>query len=159
MQDEVREKSVALTIRVGKTGVKLTAGLLKCAMSQYLAQAKYPKVHHGKQTVKQLVKQGAGVQNIEITDKNIKSFERVARKYGVDFALKKDPAQGKYLVFFKARDADALNAAFAEYTAKSLHRSPPKKPSLLAQLAHFKEIAKNMTRDTAKKRDRGGIEL
>ena len=66
--------------------------------------------------------QGDGVQNIEITDKNIKSFERVARKYGVDFALKKDPEQGRYLVFFKARDADALNAAFAEYTAKTLNR-------------------------------------
>lgn len=71
------------------------------------------------------------MQNIEITDKNIKSFERVARKYGVDFALKKDPAQGKYLVFFKARDADALNAAFAEYAGKSLNRSAQKKPSLL----------------------------
>lgn len=49
--------------------------------------------------MKQLVRQGAGVQNIEITDKNIKSFEHVARKYGVDFALKKDTASGKYLVF------------------------------------------------------------
>ena len=67
-------------------------------------------------------------------DKNIKSFERVARKYGVDFALKKDPAQGKYLVFFKARDADALNAAFAEYAGKSLNRSAQKKPSLLGHV-------------------------
>ena len=103
MQDEVREKSVALTIKVGKAGGRLTAGLLKWAIRKYLAQAQNPKIHHGKQTVKQLVSQGAGVQNIEITGKNIKSFERVARKYGVDFALKKDPAQGKYLVFFKAR--------------------------------------------------------
>ncbi len=29
MQDEVRDKSVALTIKVGKTGGRLTAGLLK----------------------------------------------------------------------------------------------------------------------------------
>ena len=120
MQDEVREKSVALTIKVGKAGGRLTAGLLKWAIRKYLAQAQNPKIHHGKQTVKQLVSQGAGVQNIEITGKNIKSFERVARKYGVDFALKKDPAQGKYLVFFKARDADALNAAFAEYGKRKL---------------------------------------
>jgi len=134
-------------------------GLLKWAIRKYLAQAQNPKIHHGKQTVKQLVSQGAGVQNIEITGKNIKSFERVARKYGVDFALKKDPAQGKYLVFFKARDADALNAAFAEYAGKSLNRSAQKKPSLLGQLSHFKEIAKNLTRDTAKNREKGGVEL
>lgn len=124
-----------------------------------MAQSQNPKVHHGKQTVKQLVKQGQGVQNIEITDKNIKSFERVAKKYGVDFALKKDPAEGRYLVFFKAKDADALNAAFAEYTAKTLHRKAPEKPSLLSQLSHFKEVVKNMAHDTAKNRDKGGHEL
>ncbi|MCI8623865.1 MAG: PcfB family protein [Provencibacterium sp.] len=159
MQDEVRDKSVALVIKVGKTGGKLTASLLKWAIRKYLAQAQNPKIHHGRQTVKQLVRQGAGVQNIEITDKNIQSFEHVARKYGVDFALKKDTASGKYLVFFKARDADALHAAFTEYMAKTLHRKVPEKPSLLGQLAHFKEVIKNMARDTARNRDRGGHEL
>lgn len=122
MQDEVRDKSVALVIKVGKTGGKLTADLLKWAMRRYLERAKNPKIHHGRQTVKQLVKQGAGVQNIEVTAKNVKSFERVARKYGVDFALKKDPSQGKYFVFFKARDADAIQAAFTEYAAKTVNR-------------------------------------
>lgn len=159
MQDEVRDKSVALVINMGKTGGRLTADLLKAVMRRYLEQSRHPKAHQGKQTVKQLVKQGAGVQNIEITDKNIKSFERVARKYGVDFALKKDPAHGKYLVFFKSRDADALNAAFAEYAAKSLHRSQRKRPSLRAQLDHFKEVVKNTVRDTVKNRDKGGMEL
>ena len=158
MQDEVRDKSVALSIKVGKTGGKLTADLLKWAMRRYLNQSRNPQIHHGKQTVKQLVKQGAGVQNIEITDKNIKSFERVARKYGIDFALKKNLSEGKYLVFFKAKDADALNAAFAEYTAKTLNRDP-KKPSLRAQLSHFKEVVKNAVQETVKNRDKGGHEL
>lgn len=154
MQDEVRDKSVALVIRVGKTGAKLTAELLKAAIRNYQKKANAPQ--HGKQSVKRLVKQGVGVQNIEITDQNIKSFERVARKYGVDFALKKDPAQGRYLVFFKARDADALNAAFAEYTAKTLNREKGK-PSILKQLSHFKDIVK-ATPDKAKNREKGGIE-
>lgn len=155
MQDEVRDKSVALVIQTGKTGGRITADLLKWAMRRYLEHSKAP---HGKQTVKQLVRQGAGVQNIEITDKNIKSFEHVARKYGVDFALKKDTENGRYLVFFKSRDADALNAAFAEYTAKTLKRDKSK-PSLLARLTHFKEVVKNQSRDTEKHRQKGGIEL
>lgn len=158
MQDEVRDKSVAFVINVGKTGGRLTADLLKAAMRRYMEHSRNPKAHHGKQTVKQLVKQGAGVQNIEITDKNIKSFEHVARKYGVDFALKKDPENGRYLVFFKSRDADALNAAFAEYTAKSLHRGGRDKPSLLAQLSHFKEVVKQMTQERARDREKGGME-
>ncbi len=158
MQEEVRDKSVALVIDVGKKGGRLTASLLKWAIRQYMAQAKNPHIHHGKQTVKQLVGQGAGVQSIEITDKNIKSFEKVAQKYGVDYALKKDPEQGKYMVFFKARDTDALNAAFAEYTAKTVKREKDK-PSILATLAHFKEVVKNSTRDTEKHRQKGEIEL
>ena len=158
MQEEVRDKSVALVINVGKTGGRLTADLLKWAIRRYMEESRNPHIHHGKQTVKQLVRQGAGVQNIEITDKNIKSFEHVARKYGVDYALKKDPGEGKYLVFFKAKDADALNAAFAEYTAKTLHRKAPEKPSVRERLSHFKEVVKNMALDTAKNRDRGGHE-
>lgn len=154
MQDEVRDKSVALVLKVGKGSAKLTAELLKWAIHQYQKQSNTPQ--HGKQSVKQLVKQGAGVQNIEITDKNIKSFERVARKYGVDFALKKDPLEGKYLVFFKARDADALNAAFSEYTAKTLNRTK-EKPSILKQLSNFKEIAK-ISPAKVKNREKGGIE-
>lgn len=155
MQDEVRDKSVALVIRMGKNGGKLTADLLKWAIRQYQKQANEPQ--HGKQSVKSLVGQGDGVQNIEITDKNIKSFERVARKYGVDFALKKDPAQGRYLVFFKARDADALNAAFAEYTAKTLNRQRGK-PSIKKQLSHFKQLVMGQSVDREKHRGKGGIE-
>lgn len=155
MQDEVRDKSVALVIRVGRNGGKLTADVLKWAIREYQRQANEPQ--HGKQSVKSLVGQGAGVQNIEITDKNIKSFERTARKYGVDFALKKDPSQGKYLVFFKARDADALNAAFAEYTAKTLNRQRGK-PSLKKQLSHFKQLVNAQSADREKHRGKGGIE-
>lgn len=155
MQDEVRDKSVALVIRMGKNGGKLTADLLKWAIRQYQRQANEPQ--HGKQSVKSLVGQGDGVQNIEITDKNIKSFERVARKYGVDFALKKDPAQGRYLVFFKARDADALNAAFAEYTAKTLNREKGKS-SIKKQLSHFKQLVMGQSVDREKHRGKGGIE-
>ncbi len=97
-------------------------------------------VKHGKQTVKQLVGQGKGVTNIEVTDSNIKSFERVARKYGVDFAVNKDNLQHppKYLVFFKAPDTDAMTAAFKEFTAKAVKRK--EKPSILAKLQGFREL-------------------
>ena len=155
MQDEVRDKSVALAIKVGKTGGRLTADLLKWTMRKYMAQSQNPKIHHGKQTVKQLVGQGTGVKSIDITEKNIKSFERVAKKYGIDFALKKNPDKGEYYVFFKARDDDAMQAAFAEYTAKTVKRKAQEKPSVRQALSHFKEVARSMAQDTVKDRDRG----
>ncbi|MCM1027398.1 MAG: PcfB family protein [Roseburia sp.] len=156
MQEEVRDKSVALVIRVGKTGGKLTEALLKAAIRKYLAE-QARQIRHGKQTVKELVGQGAGVQSIEVTDKNIGSFERAARKYGVDFAVRKNPSQGKYLVFFKARDADALNAAFAEYTARALGKQK-EKPSLQKQLTHFRQVAQELSNDKEKNREKGGME-
>ena len=156
MQDEVREKSVAFVIRVGKTGGKLTASMLKYAIEQYLKQQRNPRAPHGKQSVKSLVKQGVGVQNIEITDKNIRSFQSVARKYGVDYALKKDISSQppRYLVFFKARDMDALTAAFREFSGKQLKRS--KKPSILVQLKKFQEQMVN--HDKVRNRAKNGIE-
>ena len=58
MQDEVRDKSVAFVISMGKTGGRLTADLLRAAMRRYLEHSQHPQAHHGKQTVKQLVNQG-----------------------------------------------------------------------------------------------------
>lgn len=129
MQEEVQSKTVTLSINA----TKLTARTLKQALDKFLAYQKNKHLQnnqkkdvipHGKQTVKQLAAQNQGMTNIEITDKNIKDFDRVARKYGVDYAVKKDKTVSppKYLVFFKAKDADALTAAFTEYTAKTVKK-------------------------------------
>ena len=126
MQEEVQSKTVTLSINA----TKLTARTLKQALSKFLAykSSKHKETKdvtpHGKQSVKQLARQNQGLTNIEITDKNIKDFDRVARKYGVDYALKKDKTvtPPKYLVFFKAKDADALTAAFKEYTAVTVKK-------------------------------------
>lgn len=97
---------------------------------------------HGKQTVGQLMKQNQGLSNIEITDSNIKSFERIANKYNIDFALKKDKISElpKYVVFFKARDVDVMTQAFKEYSAVTLNKS--KRPSIRQTLAKTIEAVK-----------------
>ena len=102
------------------------------------------------------MKQNTGVSNIEITKDNIKAFESTAKKYGIDFALKKDATETppRYLVFFKGRDADALTAAFKEFSAKKLTQD--KKPSIRKALAAFREKAKelNASRQQTKHKDR-----
>ena len=150
MQEDIENRAVALAIR----GTKLTAQGLRTAISKYLAYRKNKKPHHiptGKQTVKQLIGQGQGVTNIEITDGNIKSFERVARKYGVNYALKKDISgeHPRYLVFFKAKDTDALTAAFKEYAAKEIRRE--KKPSIQEQMQKYKAKMKPLERSVKPK--------
>ena len=91
-----------------------------------------------------------------LTEGNIKAFEHTAKKYGIDFALKKDTTETppRYLVFFKGRDADALTAAFKEFSAKKLTRE--QKPSIRKALAAFREKAKelNASHQQTKHKDR-----
>lgn len=132
MEEEIENRTVLLVI----SGTKLTARSLKAAILKYLAWRKdkknHPEIPQGKQSLKDLAKLNAEMSNIEVTDKNIKSFERSARKYGVDFAVKKDKSVKpfKYLVFFKGRDADAITAAFTDFTAKMVQKA--ERPSVLS---------------------------
>jgi len=148
-QDQINEKNVCLIIKGGNLSNKCLAIAMKLSLAG--GKMVYKKLTatencngKGKQTVKQLVGQGAGVSNIEISEKNIKSFESVARKYGVDFAVAKDSTESpsKYLVFFKGRDADAITAAFKEFSAKQLQKNA-EKPSVLGILQNLMEKVKN----------------
>lgn len=153
MQEEITEKTIALTIRTGKLSARVLQAALRKLLKEMGKANSNSKIHKGKQSVRQLVGQGEGASNIEITD-GLKLFERVAKKYGVDFAPKKDVSVSppKWLIFFKGRDADALTAAFKEFTAMKVKMKD--KPSLLAQLNKFKELVKNSVIDRVKHRDK-----
>lgn len=155
MQEEVENRTVALAISTTKlTGRMLKSAILKFLEAQKNKSRDSPKIPQGKQSVKDLAKQNQGMTNIEITDKNIKSFEQSARKYGVDFAVKKDKSvtPPKYLVFFKGRDADAITAAFTDFTAKTVRKA--ERPSVLSQLKKFTELVKNVIPSKVKNKDR-----
>ena len=158
MQEEVENKTLTLVINSSK----LTGRMLKSAISKYLAHRKEvkhqkrqsrdsPVKHHGRQTVKQLIGQDQGVSNIEINDPSIKDFDRIARKYGVDYAIKRDRSSDppKFLVFFKSRDADALTSAFNEYAGEKVKKAS--RPSVLQRLAMFKDMVKETTEKVRKK--------
>lgn len=143
MQEEVSTKIVAIAIRGGKISAEvLDKALKKFVQELEKAQktASQPKTYRGKQTVKHLVSQNAAISNIEVTDGNIKSFDRTAKKYGIDYALKKDASEQppRYIVFFKGRDVDVMTQAFKEFSAKTVKRQ--EKPSLRQQLS--KQIQK-----------------
>ena len=160
LQEEITQKTLALCVEASK----MTAQLLQQAMKNVLADMekhkKNPQLRHGKQTLRQLMKHNTGVSNIEITDQNIRAFSATAKKYGIDFALKKDTSGDipRYLVFFKGRDADVITAAFREFSAKNLEKE--KKPSIRKELDQAKQQAKaqHRQREKVKTKDRG-VEL
>lgn len=136
----------------------MTGRVLQSAIREYLRHRQSSKNnkqmhgYEGKQSIKNLVKSGAALSNIEITDQNIKSFEHTAKKYGIDYALKKDNSQKppKYLVFFKGKDVDVINMAFDEYSKKQIRQ----KHSIRRTLAKMKELAKNINpKDRARRKE------
>ena len=118
--------------------------------------AKEDTTPHGKQTIQELIGQNQGVSSIDIQNTNIRDFEKIANKYGVDYAITRDKSvtPPKYMVFFKARDADALTAAFAEYSNQRLKAKD--KPSVLKQLNKLKELVASIpskVRNKSQERD------
>ena len=136
MQEEVTQKTIALSVNVGKGAARLTEQALQKAIKKFLEQKS--KAPHGKQTMRQLMKQNAGVSNIEITDSNIKAFESTAKKYNIDFSLKKVKGeQTRYLVFFKGRDADVMTAALADQHSFLSRRAFCSVPAQTCGNVHF----------------------
>lgn len=68
----------------------------------------------GKQSVKQLLRQLGEASAINLSGK-ARDFDRAARRWGVDYAIKR-VEKGKYLLLFKAKQADAITGCFSEYS-------------------------------------------
>ena len=160
MQEEIEKKSVSIAVQA----VKLSFRLLYDAWRRYkteLDAAKSQKQYQsdeppkGKQTVKQLIGQGQGVSAVDIAEVGLKDFQKTARKYGVDFAIVKDKNVNppKYTVFFKAKDADAIDKVMNHYAAKQLKKEQKAdRPSILKKLEKFKDIVAKRPRKEHEKR-------
>lgn len=157
MQEEVNQKVISLCIRTGK----LTANVLAKAMRMFLEAQKQKsgQFAKGKQSLKKLMEQNAGATSIEVDASNIKSFDRTARKYHIDYAVKKDRTSEppKYFVFFKARDQDAMTMAFKEFVAKNGRKRD--RPPFREVLRRFKDLSmgmdKNREREKTRQKNRG----
>ena len=151
MQEEVEQKSLTLTVNAAK----MTARLFRAAIAKYVAHKKEKKHdaqtgvrYVGRQSVKKLVGQNQGVSNVELSGEDIKAFERVARKYGVDYAVKKVKGDApRFLIFFKARDADALNAFLAEHRFAPILAHAPYTLNACAADASIREFAVRTMRE------------
>ena len=146
MNEEVAQES----IRFACNATKISVRALISALRAYLAHREKVKNTpiKGKQTVKQLVQQNQGVTSLEVSGESMRTFKRIAGKYGVDFAIVKNKSADKdkprYTVFFKARDTDAIQAVLNQYTEKIVKKTKEReRPSTLEKLRKLKEeIAK-----------------
>lgn len=155
MADDL-QKSLLKTIDVTIQTSKMTDDVLKQAMNDFLSGAAEKK---GRLTYKQLENKSSGkLESIEITDNNIRDFLNVAKKYDVDFALKRDKSTEPptYHVFFQSQKADNFNRAFNEYVDKKTNQIDQHKASFDRQKLQKRanEISKQPRERADKVRER-----
>ena len=154
MQEDIEQRAVTLIVNTSK----FSGRTLKAAIGHFLNFSKHQVQKHksvtpkGKQSVKKLIGQNAGVTNMALSDDDdLRAFQRIARKYGVDYAVKRVDKEGasQYVIFFKARDTDAINTAMEEYVNRWKVRGKDKRPSIRKMLASFKAILAGKDKERA----------
>ena len=152
MQEEVEQKTFNIVVSTTKLTARTILNAGKAAIQQQQA-----KMAGGKQSVRMLLRQNRGVSSVEIDKTNIRGFERYAKKYGIDYAIRKDNSEmpPRYLVFFKAPDVEAFNAAFKEYSASLLSKT--KRPSVLEKLHELVQAAAELPGKVRRKEQERGL--
>ena len=152
MQEEVEQKTFNIVVSTTKLTARTILNAGKAAIQQQQA-----KMAGGKQSVRMLLRQNRGVSSVEIDKTNIRGFGRYAKKYGIDYAIRKDNSEmpPRYLVFFKAPDVEAFNAAFKEYSASLLSKT--KRPSVLEKLHELVQAAAELPGKVRRKEQERGL--
>ena len=152
MQEEVEQKTFNIVVSTTKLTARTILNAGKAAIQQQQA-----KMAGGKQSVRMLLRQNRGVSSVEIDKTNIRGFERYEKKYGIDYAIRKDNSEmpPRYLVFFKAPDVEAFNAAFKEYSASLLSKT--KRPSVLEKLHELVQAAAELPGKVRRKEQERGL--
>ena len=152
LQEEVEQKTFNIVVSTTKLTARTILNAGRTAIQQYQA-----KMAGGKQSVRMLLRQNRGVSSVEIDKTNIKGFERYAKKYGIDYAIRKDSSEvpPRYLVFFKAPYVEAFNAAFKEYSVSLLSKT--KRPSVLAKLHELVQAAAELPGKVRRKEQERGL--
>lgn len=136
-------------MKASKLTARSLAYALRAVGRKIAKEYRASKTPHGKQSVKKLMSHGVATNSIELSG-DTKTFDRVARKWNVDYAFYK-AGPDKYLLFFKSGQADAITACFSEYSKKVLNKSKSRRTPIREQL---KQGADQLAKDKPHKRER-----
>ena len=110
--DENVRKVIDLTVKTEH----LTEEVLKTCMQEFL---KHTSEKKGRMSVGELIRKGGGgrLESIKVSDNNIRSFLETAKKYDVDYAVKRDSSTkpATYHVFFSSGKTENIKRAFTGY--------------------------------------------
>lgn len=148
IDEDVSRRTIAVSIKATKLTGRVLAQACLAVGRKIKKTYRARQTPHGKQTVRQLMGHGAATNSIEV--ESPKDFDRVARRWNVDYAFYKT-GPDKYLLFFKSGQADAITACFSEYSRRVLKRSKSHRVPIREQL---KRAAAELARQPSHKKER-----
>jgi hypothetical protein len=151
LQEEINNRTVALAVKASKLTAKGLAKALAAALRLIQKEHQKGLAPQGRQSVKKLMNHRVATNAIPL-DGETRLFDRVARKYHVDYSFHKTGPK-KYLLLFKTGQADAITACFSEYTKLFMARAKDRRPPIREQLRKFEEIIKARPRERERKRE------
>ena len=161
MQEDIENKSLTLIINTGK----LTGRTMATAFMKLLRYSRNKIREHrdvkpqGKQSVKKLIAQNQGVEKTELADREeAKIFDRFARQYGVDYAIRKgisEDGKPRYILFFKARDRAAIDQAMAAYATAWKQQHRRERPPVEQVLDPARELVPERSRGRHREMEHG----
>ena len=149
VDEDISRRTIAISMKASKLTARSLAYALRAVGRKIAKEYRASKTPHGKQSVKKLMAHGVATNSIELSG-DTKTFDRVARKWNVDYAFYK-AGPDKYLLFFKSGQADAITACFSEYSKKVLNKSKSRRTPIRDQL---KQFADQLAKDKPHKRER-----
>lgn len=149
VDEEVSRRAIAVSLKASRLTARSLAFVLAAIGRKIAKEHRKRQTPHGRQTVKKLMGHGVSTNSIELSG-DTKLFDRVARKWNVDYAFYKT-GPDKYLLFFKAGQADAMTACFSEYSKKVLNKSKSRRIPIRDQI---KRAGDQLTREKPKQRER-----
>ena len=148
VDEDISRRTIAVSIKASKLTARGLACVLGAIARKIAKHHRAKQTPHGRQTVGQLMGHGAATNSIEV--ESPKAFDRVARRWNVDYAFYKT-GPDKYLLFFKAGQADAMTACFSEYSRKMLSKAKSNRVPIREQL---KQAADQLSKEKPKQKER-----
>ena len=131
-------QTIAVSVKASKLTARALAYVVAAVGRKIAKEHRKAQTPHGKQSVRKLMGHGGDTNAIEVDTPKL--FDKVARKWGVDYAIRR-VGDEKYLLLFKARQADAITGCFAEYSRLELKRAKSRQTPIREQLRQAEEAA------------------
>jgi len=135
LQEDIERRSIAISVTASKLTGRVLAKALQAALRKIQKAQQNAKTPQGRQSVKKLTNHRANINDIPL-DGETRLFDRVARKYNVDYAFKKTGPE-KYTLFFKEKQAGAITLCLAEYTRRAMRKA--RRASVYKDMGRFNE--------------------